>query len=238
MGLSLTLTASDGHKLGAYGADPSGQPKGGIVVIQEIFGVNHHIRSVVDRLAAEGYAALAPALFDRTQPNFQSGYTPDEVANARKFVANPDWDAMLRDTQAAIEELDDVGPLAIMGFCMGGTVSFLAACRLSGLSAAVCYYGGGIGRFADEKPKCPTQMHFGRKDAHIPMDVVEFDQGQAARGGGLRLRRGRPRLPLRRAWQLSRRERTARLGALDGIPRQDHEVIGEHAADHHQRGAG
>jgi carboxymethylenebutenolidase len=173
MGQPLSLVAADGFKLGAYRADPAGKAKGGVVVIQEIFGVNHHIRSVVDRVAAEGYAAIAPALFDRTQPGFECGYTPDEVANARKFVANPDWDAMLRDTQAAISELKDAGPLAIMGFCMGGTVSFLAAARLPGLKAAVCYYGGGIARFADEKPKCPTQMHFGRKDAHITMDMVD-----------------------------------------------------------------
>jgi carboxymethylenebutenolidase len=173
MGQPLSLVAADGFKLGAYRADPPGKPKGGVVVIQEIFGVNHHIRSVVDRVAAEGYAAVAPALFDRTQPGFESGYTPDEVANARKFVANPDWDAMLRDTEAAMKELSGTGPLAIMGFCMGGTVSFLAAARLSGLKAAVCYYGGGIARFADEKPKCPTQMHFGRKDAHITMDMVD-----------------------------------------------------------------
>lgn len=170
---TLTLTAADGHNLGAYRADPAGKAKGGVVVIQEIFGVNHHIRSVCDRLAGEGYAALAPALFDRITRDFECGYTPDEVANARKFVANPDWDAMLRDTEAAIKELKAAGPLAIMGFCMGGTVSFLAGTRLSGLSAAVCYYGGAIAKFADEKPKCPTQMHFGRKDAHIPMDAVD-----------------------------------------------------------------
>ena len=173
MGQPLSLVAADGFKLGAYRADPAGKPKGGVVIIQEIFGVNRHIRSVVDRVAAEGYAAVAPALFDRTQPGFESGYTSDEVANARKFVANPDWSAMLRDTEAAIKELSGAGPLAIMGFCMGGTVSFLAACRLSGLKAAVCYYGGGIARFADEKPKCPAQMHFGRKDAHITMDMVD-----------------------------------------------------------------
>src|ERR1043166_9975684 len=130
MGMSLTLTAADGHKLGAYGAAPAGKPKGGIVVIQEIFGVNHHIRSVCDRLAGEGYAALAPALFDRTTRDFQSGYSADEVAKARKFVEAPDWDAMLRDTDAAIKELKS--PVAIMGFCMGGTVAFLAACRLAG----------------------------------------------------------------------------------------------------------
>ena len=103
MGKHFSLVASDNFKLGAYRADPSGPAKGGIVVVQEIFGVNHHIRAVCDRLAGEGYAALAPAVFDRQQPNFESGYSPDEIANARKFVANPDWGAMLRDVQA-IEE--------------------------------------------------------------------------------------------------------------------------------------
>ena len=173
MGKPLSLVATDSHKLGAYRADPAGKPKGGVVVIQEIFGVNHHIRSVCDRLAAEGYSAVAPALFDRITRDFECGYTPDEVANARKFVAAPDFDAMVRDADAAMVELDGVGPVAIMGFCLGGTIAFLSAARLSGLKAAICYYGGGIARFADEKPKCPTQMHFGRKDAHIPMESVD-----------------------------------------------------------------
>jgi len=97
VGQDIKLTASDGFKLGGYRADPAGTPKAAIVVIQEIFGVNHHIRSVCDRLAAEGYVAIAPSIFDRIEPNFTSGYSPDEVANARKFVANPDWAALLRD---------------------------------------------------------------------------------------------------------------------------------------------
>jgi len=143
------------------------------VVIQEIFGVNHHIRAVCDRLAGEGYVAVAPALFDRTIRDFESDYTPGEIARARKFAEAPDWDAMLRDTDAALKEIKGAGPTAIMGFCMGGTIAFLAACRLSGLSAAVCYYGGGIARFADEQPQCATQMHFGRRDAHIPMTAVD-----------------------------------------------------------------
>jgi carboxymethylenebutenolidase len=181
LGKHFSLTSSDNFKLGAYRADPSGKAKGGIVVIQEIFGVNHHIRAVCDRLAGEGYAALAPAVFDRQQPNFESGYSPDEIANARKFVANPDWGAMLRDVQAAIDELKKTGPVGIMGFCMGGTISFLAACKLSGLSAAVCYYGGQIAKNADEKPKVPTLMHFGEEDASIPMtDVALIKQ---KRGG-------------------------------------------------------
>jgi carboxymethylenebutenolidase len=173
LGKSLKLTASDGHELGAYRADPAGKPKGGVVVIQEIFGVNHHIRSVCDRFAAEGYAAVAPALFDRQVKDFECGYTPDEIANARKFVANPDWGAMLKDTQAAIDELKKAGPVSIVGFCLGGSVAFLAATRLDGLTASVAYYGGRIVAFADEKPRCPTQMHFGEKDQSIPMSDVE-----------------------------------------------------------------
>jgi carboxymethylenebutenolidase len=180
LGQHFSLTASDSFKLGAYRADPSGTAKGGVVVIQEIFGVNRHIRAVCDRLAAEGYAALAPAVFDRQQPNFESGYSPDEIAHARKFVANPDWGAMMRDVQAAIDELKKDGPVAILGFCLGGTIAFLAASKLSGLSAAVGYYGGQIAKNADEKPKIPTQLHFGETDASIPasdIDIIKQKRG-------------------------------------------------------------
>lgn len=172
MGSSLSLTASDGYRLGAYRADPSGTPEGGVVVVQEIFGVNHHIRAVCDRLAAAGYAAVAPALFDRQVRDFQSGYSPDEVAAARKFIANPDLAAFLRDTEAAVQALKSAGPVSVIGFCLGGSVAFLSATRFDGVSAAVCFYGGMIAKFADEKPKCPTQMHFGEKDDHIPMTDV------------------------------------------------------------------
>jgi len=173
VGQDITLTASDGFKLGGYRADPASSPKGAVVVIQEIFGVNHHIRSVCDRLATEGYVAIAPSIFDRSQPDFQCGYTPDEIANARKFIANPDWPAMLRDTQAAIDAVKNVGAVGIIGFCLGGSVAYAAATTLSGLSAAVGYYGGAIVRFADDKPKVPTQLHFGEKDAGIPLTDVE-----------------------------------------------------------------
>jgi carboxymethylenebutenolidase len=173
MGQHLTLTASDGFRLGAYRTDPADAPKGAVVVIQEIFGVNAHIRSICDRLANAGYVALAPAIFDRIAPDFQSGYSPDEVAVARKFVANPDWPAMLRDTQAAIDAVQDLGPVAIVGFCLGGSVAYAAATKLSGLSAAVGYYGGAVVRFADDKPAVPTQLHFGEKDAGIPLADVE-----------------------------------------------------------------
>jgi len=173
VGHDITLTADDGFELGGYRADPAGTPKAAVVVIQEIFGVNHHIRAVCDRFAAAGYTAIAPAIFDRIERDFQSGYSPDEVAVARKFVAAPDWPAMLRDTQAAIDAVRDVGPVGIIGFCLGGSVAYAAATKLGGLKAAVGYYGGAIVRFADDKPTVPTQLHFGEKDSGIPLADVE-----------------------------------------------------------------
>jgi len=174
VGRDIKLTASDNFQFVAYRADPASAPKAAIVVIQEIFGVNHHIRAVCDRLANEGYVAIAPSIFDRIEPNFTSGYSPDEIAVARKFVANPDWAAMLRDTQAAIDAVRDVGPVGIIGFCLGGSVAYAAATKLAGLSAAVGYYGGAIARFADDKPQVPTQLHFGEKDASIPLSDVDM----------------------------------------------------------------
>lgn len=173
MGHKLTLTTSDNHKLGAYRADPAGKPKGGIVVIQEIFGVNHHIRALCDRFAAQGYTAIAPQVFDRFARDFESGYSPDEIAHARSLLGSLNWDNMMKDIEAAVANLKGAGPIGIVGYCMGGTATFLAACRIPGLSAAVAYYGGQIARFADEKPKCPLQMHFGEKDESIPMPTVE-----------------------------------------------------------------
>jgi carboxymethylenebutenolidase len=173
VGQDIKLKASDNFELGGYRADPAGPRRGAVVVIQEIFGVNHHIRSVCDRLAGEGYVAIAPAIFDRIEPNFTSGYSPDEITVARKFVANPDWPAMLLDTQAAIDAVKDAGPVGIIGFCLGGSIAYAAATNLSGLKAAVGYYGGAIVRFADDKPKVPTQLHFGEKDAGIPLTDVE-----------------------------------------------------------------
>lgn len=173
MGENITLTASDGHRLGAYMVRPDGMPKGAIVVGQEIFGVNHHIRAVCDRFAALGYVAIAPALFDRTERDFQTGYTPEEVARARGMIAQPDFDAMLRDVDAAISEAAKFGPVGIVGFCLGGSLAFLSATRLSGIKAAVGYYGSRIAATADEVPKVPVQLHFGEKDAGIPLADVE-----------------------------------------------------------------
>jgi carboxymethylenebutenolidase len=174
MGQDVTLTSSDGFKLGAYRADPKGAPKGAIVVIQEIFGVNHHIRAVTDRLADEGYVAIAPAVFDRMQKDFQTGYAPEDIAKGREMAMKADQKAMLLDTQAAIDAVKSTGKVGITGFCMGGTVTFNAAAELSGLSAAVAYYGGQIAKNVDRKPKVPTMMHFGEKDAGIPLPDVDL----------------------------------------------------------------
>jgi carboxymethylenebutenolidase len=173
LGKQFSLTSADKFQLGAYRADPSGPSKGGVVVIQEIFGVNHHIRAVCDRLAGEGYTAVAPALFDRQEKNFESGYTPDEIANARKYVANPDWGAMLKDTQAAIDELkkDGRSPSSASAWAAPSPSSRPAS------STAVrrdLLLRRQIAKNADEKPKVPVQMHFGEKDASIPMTDVEM----------------------------------------------------------------
>jgi carboxymethylenebutenolidase len=174
MGAKITLTAADGFQLGAYRADPKGLPRGGVVVIQEIFGVNHHIRAVCDRLADAGFRVIAPQVFDRMAPNFESGYSEAEIAKAREFIPRLDWAKLMLDASAAVDGLKkEGGPVAMMGFCMGGTVAFIAATRLGGLAASVCYYGGQIIRFADNKPRCPVQMHFGEKDASIAMSDVE-----------------------------------------------------------------
>ena len=144
MGNKITLTASDGFKLGGYRAEPQGKPKGGLVVIQEIFGVNHHIRAMCDRFAAVGYTSTAPQVFDRIQPNFESGYSPDEIAHARTLIPKVDWAKMLLDVASAIDNVKGAGKVGIVGYCMGGTVAFLSAGKLDGLSASVGYYGGQI----------------------------------------------------------------------------------------------
>jgi carboxymethylenebutenolidase len=174
LGTQISLTASDGFRLGGYRAAPQGKPRGGLAVIQEIFGVNHHIRSVCDRFAAQGYLAVAPAVFDRYKPNFECGYSPAEIEEARKIIPQIDWGAMLRDTAAAIGAVQEAGKVGIVGYCMGGTIAFLAAGKLDGLSAAIGYYGGQIVKNADLKPKVPTQLHFGDQDQSIPMSDVEI----------------------------------------------------------------
>ncbi len=168
----VSLIASDGHKFQAWAAAPMGKPRGGVVVIQEIFGVNSHIRDVTERYAHEGYLAIAPALFDRLHRGFEVGYAPDDIAKGRELVGRIDWDKAVLDVEAAHKAAAADGKVGIAGYCFGGSLAWLAACRLT-FDAAVCYYGGQIARFAKEKPRCPVIMHFGRLDAGIPMTMVE-----------------------------------------------------------------
>lgn len=168
----ITLSASDGHKFSAWYSPPQGKPKAGLIVIQEIFGVNDHIRDVTNRFAKEGYLAVAPALFDRYERNVDIGYTEADVAKGRSFMPGFDWDKALLDIDATRVSLSSLGSIGVTGFCLGGSLAWLSACRLN-FKAAVCYYGGAISKFAKEKPLCPTIMHFGTQDANIPMSMVE-----------------------------------------------------------------
>ena len=173
MGQDITLTSKDGFQLGAYKADPEGKPRGAVVVIQEIFGVNHHIRSVTDRYAQLGFVAIAPALFDRGEKNFQSGYDGAAMDKARGFAGKIPLDQRLADTQAAIDAVKSAGKVAVLGYCMGGSIAFLSATRLNNVAAAVGYYGGQIAQVCSEKPKAPVMLHFGEKDQSIPLTDVE-----------------------------------------------------------------
>ncbi|HEY4925834.1 MAG TPA: dienelactone hydrolase family protein [Roseiarcus sp.] len=176
MGEHIVLTASDGFKLGAYRADPAGPPRGGIVVIQEIMGVNHHIRAMTDLYAAQGYLAVAPALFDRAEPGYDAGYDGPSIQRGMAVAGQIDRAKMVVDAGAAIDYVRSAGKVGIVGYCLGGTIAYLAACRLPGLSAASCYYGGGVLAAKDESPRMPTILHFGAKDAHIPVaGVKEFE---------------------------------------------------------------
>jgi len=171
MGETIRLTAADGHELDAYKAMPEGAPRSGIVVIQEIFGVNNHIRNVAERFAAEDYAVVAPALFDRVERGVELGYDESGVAKGRQFKDAADLDGALADIKAAADALAEHGTVGAVGYCWGGLLAFLTATRL-GLPA-VSYYGGGIASYADEKPKAPLMFHFGEKDHAIPMEEVE-----------------------------------------------------------------
>jgi len=176
MGEHLELTASDGHKLGAYRALPDGRASGGVVVVQEIFGVNSHVRSVCDGFAADGFAAIAPALFDRKERDVELDYDEAGIAAGRELAFPLGWDGPMRDIGAAAEALAERGKVGVVGYCWGGSLAYLSACRLD-IACAVGYYGGQITKILEanpgDTPRVPTILHFGRKDAAIPLDDVE-----------------------------------------------------------------
>ncbi len=157
----------------AWRADPNGRPRGGVAVVQEIFGVNAHIRAVTDKFAAEGYLAVAPAIFEHVEKGFDVGYDPESRARGMAIMGKADREQMLRDVAAAVQVAKEGGRVAVVGFCLGGTVAWGAAAQLSGVSAAIGYYGGGIIGLKDLKPRMPTLLHFGEKDQHIPIAGVK-----------------------------------------------------------------
>jgi len=169
----IELVASDGFKLSAYRADPDGAPRGGLVVVQEIFGVNSHIRSVCDGYAADGYLAIAPALFDRYERDVDLGYSPDDIAKGRVLKGKAANDVALRDVAAARDTAAEAGKVGIVGYCWGGLITWLAASRLPGFACAVPYYGGGMPDAIGETPRCPVMAHFGEWDQMIPVAAVD-----------------------------------------------------------------
>jgi len=172
MGQAMELTAADGFKLAAYRADPAGKVRGALVVAQEIFGVNSHIKSVCDGFAADGYVAIAPALFDRYERGVDIGYTPADIAKGRELKGKTTIDAALRDVAAARDAVSSSGKVGVVGYCWGGYVAWMTASRLPGFACAIPYYGGGMLEASGEEPKCPLIAHFGERDANIPVAGV------------------------------------------------------------------
>ena len=175
MGTWIELTPEPGVRIAAWRAEPQGTPRGGLVVAQEIFGVNSHVRSICDGYAADGYRVIAPALFDRYEKGVEIGYTPQDIERGRALKAKAGIDAALRDAASARDALKGAGKVGIVGYCWGGYVAWMGACRLAGFACAVPYYGGGMLEAVGEKPRCPVMAHFGELDAAIPVaGVREF----------------------------------------------------------------
>jgi carboxymethylenebutenolidase len=172
--MKLKSKAADGFEFEAYHVKPTDARRGGLVLIQEIFGVTPGIRELADSFAADGYEVLAPSMFDRAEPGFQVERDPAGIAKGRAYVTKVGFDNAMGDVQACIDALKESnaqGPVFITGFCYGGSIAWLAAARCEGLTAASCFYGGLIANFASEQPKVPVILHFGKKDAHITSDA-------------------------------------------------------------------
>lgn len=173
MGEKITLKAADGFELDAYLAMPSETPRGAVVVIQEIFGVNQHIREVTDGFAADGYAAIAPAIFDRAEKGVELGYEGDDITRGATIARGQlDMANTMKDLQAAIDYAGQYGKVGVVGYCFGGLLTWMCACKAKGVACASGYYGGGIIGFNELEPEVPTILHFGDKDAHIPLTDV------------------------------------------------------------------
>jgi len=179
MGSEIRITAADGHVFQAYCAGDSVAPHAALVLIQEIFGVNSHIRSVADDYASQGFLVISPALFDRVQPGLELRYGPADVKQGMQAATQIGLETALKDVGAAIEQAAAKAgrrKTGVLGYCFGGTLAWLAATRLEP-AAAVCYYGGRIAQHAAEKPRCPVMLHFGAKDLHIGPDEIKTIRG-------------------------------------------------------------
>ncbi len=172
---NIKLTAEDGHKLQAYVAEPETKTDMAVIILQEIFGVNSHIRSVTDDFSREGFVAIAPALFDRAEPGMELGYDPASMQRGMAIARSIGLETALKDVAAALKHACSITKyqkVGIVGYCFGGTLAWLAATRLNP-SVAVSYYGGGIADHAGEQPHCPVMLHFGNQDAHIGPEKIE-----------------------------------------------------------------
>jgi len=177
--IKIKSTAEDGFEFGALHADAQGRRRGGVIVIQEIFGIDQYVRADVERWAKLGFEALAPSMYDRDNPGFDVGHDDAGMAQAMAAVRQAKPADALGDIAACIAYLKPRGPVFIVGYCYGGAMVWQAAGRLDGLSAASSYYGGGVAGSADLAPRCPVICHFGRKDAHIPADEVKATLAKA-----------------------------------------------------------
>jgi carboxymethylenebutenolidase len=173
MGQFNTLMARDGHEFRAWLSAPSGTPRGAIVVVQEIFGINSHIRAVTDGYAAEGYVAIAPSLFDRVRKGIEIGYSASERQEGFGYVAQLKHDQIMKDLSAAIAVVKHAGRVGMVGFCWGGKVAYLSASEPLPITCGVAYYGGSIAKSLDKTPKRPMMYHFGELDQHIPLSDIE-----------------------------------------------------------------
>lgn len=170
MGETRRLKAADGHELDAYRAEAAGTRIGGLVVVQEIFGVTDHIKRVVDQYAGAGFDAIAPAMFDRIERDLKVDYTDFETG--RGYMRRLEWPQIIHDVNAAIAAVGDAGPVALVGYCWGGTVAHVAAAECD-LAASISYYGSGTVNHLDKKPRCPIMYHFGDQDKSIPPEAIE-----------------------------------------------------------------
>jgi carboxymethylenebutenolidase len=183
VGQTIQLQAADGHMLDAYRVEPPNGTKGGLVVVQEAFGVNEHIRAVCDDYASRGFCVLAPAIYDRQQRNATFDYDEASAARARSMRANIRYDEVMLDIAAGLTSLRSAGRVGVIGYCVGGSAAWLAACRLDPASA-VCYYPSDIGKQTQEQPRCPVILHFAERDRLIPLSDVN------------KLREQQPQLPV------------------------------------------